>query len=103
MNENEGGSGIESAQSKPYETVVIKDEDPGKKVIIWAFGEMGGATEWFNPDLHIGAHLLLENDLKNGNAPDHIIFNGGVLPDVPPHVTKVARDKLNSLLRDRSR
>ncbi len=63
----------------------------GSEVSIWAVGELGGGMSYFSHSNMIGLYRELRMSVGNGNVPDHIIFNGEVLPKIPSYITRGGR------------
>jgi hypothetical protein len=58
------------------------------ETIIWAVGDIGGGTCYFSESNMVGLYRKLKEDIKNGLVPDHLIFNGELLPKVPRWITR---------------
>ncbi|MCL5100612.1 MAG: hypothetical protein M1122_01495 [Candidatus Marsarchaeota archaeon] len=58
---------------------------------IWAVGELGGGTTYFSRNNMVGLYRELRKSIQRGNAPDHIIFNGELLPKIPNYITRGGR------------
>ncbi len=55
---------------------------------------MGGATTYMSESNLVGLYRELKDAVKNGTVPDHIIFNGELLPEVPDYASKSGLPKL---------
>ncbi|VVB77061.1 Uncharacterised protein [uncultured archaeon] len=58
------------------------------ETVIWGVGDIGGGTRYFSESNMIGLYRKLKDDIKNGLSPDHIVFNGEVLPKIPRWITR---------------
>ncbi len=69
-------------------------ESKSPQSVIWAVGELGGGTNYFSENNIVGFYRELKKDIEQGHGPDHIIFNGELLPSVPNYASKGGRAKL---------
>ncbi len=76
----ESAAGAEGAAA-PY--------DPKKTV--WVIGEIGGGTKYFSETAMRGVYRMLK---EAPVLPDHLIFNGGILPEIPTYATKGGAQRL---------
>ncbi|MGC8730276.1 MAG: hypothetical protein ACP5RP_02760 [Candidatus Micrarchaeia archaeon] len=78
-----------SSESKSSQS--FQEKKPVKIMIV---GEIGGGTKYFDERALLGLYHMLKS-YSNASLPDYLIFNGGVLPEIPKYATKGSADKLH--------
>ncbi|MEM3476679.1 MAG: hypothetical protein QW045_01030 [Candidatus Micrarchaeaceae archaeon] len=71
----------------------FSEKKPSKIIVV---GEIGGGTKYFDEKALLGFYHMLKN-YSNSELPDYLIFNGGVLPEIPKYATKGSADRLHVL------
>jgi hypothetical protein len=68
-----------------------------KETRIMMVGEFHGGTRAFSMDNILGTTKILERQAEEGQAPDMLVINGGILPTVPVHISRRNQDRMRFL------
>ena len=70
----------------------LKSDYYDHKILV--VGELCGGTKYFNENAMRGLYRMLK-EKQPEEFPNYIIFNGGILPEIPKYATKGPADKLH--------
>jgi hypothetical protein len=68
-----------------------------KATKVMLIGEFHGGTRAFSRDNLLGTSRILEKMAKEGESPDMLVINGGLLPTVPIHISRRNQDRMRFL------
>ena len=80
-----------------FKNIEPLDERLTRETRMVLIGEFHGGTRAFSMENLLGTAKMLENMAKEGNAPDLLIINGGILPAVPAHISRRNQDRMRFL------
>jgi len=69
-----------------------------KETKVMVIGEFHGGTRAFSMDNAVGVARIIERMSKEGQPPDMLVINGGLLPSVPAHISRRNQDRMRFLI-----
>jgi hypothetical protein len=88
---------IDLKKKMKFKGIEPLDERLTKETKLMVIGEFHGGTRAFSMDNLLGTSNVLETMAKEGNSPDMLVINGGLLPTVPIHISRRNQDRMRFL------
>ena len=94
--ENENVLKGKERESSSFMDRDLKPDNYDHKILV--VGEVCGGTRYFNENAMRGLYRMLKEKPPE-EFPNYIIFNGGIIPEIPKYATKGPADKLHVIER----